>query len=158
MSDHKLPRVNLFDNDIQQCPYDAYQILRDEAPAYKCPKSGMYVISRYEDVKRVLTDHKNFTNRATIYGSDAQPGERERAIIALFEKDGWLPAEEHLHYDRVDPEHDRDWLTMLAADDLAMGHFMVLKGGNLPGVWAEQYAYGEEGQDGDENDFVTSWE
>jgi cytochrome P450 len=103
MSDHKLPHVNLFDNDIQQCPYDAYKILRDEAPAYKCPKSGMYIISRYEDVRRVLTDHKNFTNRATIYGSDAQPSERERAIIELFEKDGWLPAATLAGRD--DPDH-----------------------------------------------------
>jgi cytochrome P450 len=103
MSDHKLPSVNLFDKDIQQCPYDAYKILRDEAPAYKCPKSGMYIISRYEDVRRVLTDHKNFTNRATIYGSDAQPSERERAIIELFEKDGWLPAATLAGRD--DPDH-----------------------------------------------------
>ena len=103
MSDHKLPHVNLFDNDIQQCPYDAYKILRDEAPAYKCPKSGMYIISRYEDVRRVLTDHKNFTNRATIYGSDTQPNERERAIIELFEKDGWLPAATLAGRD--DPDH-----------------------------------------------------
>lgn len=62
---------------------------------------------------------------------------------------GWLPAEEHLHYDRTDPAHDRDWLTILAGDDLAYGHFLVLKGGNLPSIWATQYAYGKEGQAGD---------
>jgi hypothetical protein len=62
---------------------------------------------------------------------------------------GWLPAEEHLHYDRTDPAHDRDWLTILAADDLAYGHFLVLKGGNLTAIWATQYAYGKEGQGGD---------
>ncbi len=73
-------------------------------------------------------------------------------------KDGWLPAEEHLHYDRLDPRHDSDWLTMLAADDLAMGHFMMLKGGNLPGVWAEQYAYGEEGQADDGHHHIVPGE
>jgi hypothetical protein len=73
-------------------------------------------------------------------------------------KDGWLPAEEHLHYDRLDPQHDRDWLTMLAADDLAMGHFMVLKGGNLPGVWAEQYAYSPEGQADDGHHHIVPGE
>ncbi len=59
---------------------------------------------------------------------------------------GWLPADEHLHYERLDPIHDRDWLAMLDADDLAHGHFMVLKGGNVPGMWAQQYAYGEAGE------------
>ena len=64
---------------------------------------------------------------------------------------GWLPVEEHLHYGRTDPAHDRDWLTILAGDDLTYGHFLVLKGGNLPGVWASQYAYGKDGEvsDGD---------
>lgn len=62
---------------------------------------------------------------------------------------GWLPAEEHLHYDRTEPAYNKDWLTILAGDDLAYGHFLVLKGGNLPGIWASQYAYGEQGQASD---------
>lgn len=62
---------------------------------------------------------------------------------------GWLSVEEHLHYDRTDPAHDRDWLTILAGDDLAYGHFLVLKGGNLADVWATQYAYGQQGRAGD---------
>ncbi|MHC4405858.1 MAG: CehA/McbA family metallohydrolase [Planctomycetota bacterium] len=59
---------------------------------------------------------------------------------------GWLPAEEHLHYDRLDAAHDADWLTLLAGDDLAHAHFLVLKGGNLPGIWARQFAYGAAGE------------
>ena len=59
---------------------------------------------------------------------------------------GWLPADEHLHYDRSQPQRDKYWLDMLAADGLTHGHFMVLKGGNLPGVWGKQHAYGKKGQ------------
>ena len=59
---------------------------------------------------------------------------------------GWLPADEHLHYDRSDPTRDKEWFDMLAADGLTHGHFMVLKGGNLPGVWGKQHAYGKKGQ------------
>jgi hypothetical protein len=59
---------------------------------------------------------------------------------------GWLPAEEHLHYDRLDAAHDADWLTLLAGDDLVHAHFLVLKGGNLPGIWARQFAYGTAGE------------
>ena len=62
-----------------------------------------------------------------------------------IQKDGWRPAEEHLHYERLDPKHNEDWLAMLAADDLSVGHFMMLVGGNLPGVWADQYGYGPTG-------------
>ena len=60
--------------------------------------------------------------------------------------DGWRAADEHLHYERTDPDHDRDWLAMLAGDDLSHAHFMVLRGGNLQGVWAEQFAYGAAGE------------
>ncbi len=38
---------------------------------------------------------------------------------------------------------------MLEADGLSHAFFMILKGGKVPGVWAEQYAYGEEGEASD---------
>ena len=89
------------------------------------------------------------------YGSRRIPFEvksQQTSITAHMKRwsnmrdEGWLPADEHLHYDRIDPKHDKDWLAMLSADDLTHGHFMVLKGGNLPGIWAKQFAYGKDGQ------------
>ena len=103
MSDSSQPKVNLFDVETQQCPYDAYKVLRDEAPAYRCPHSGMYVISRYEDVRRVLTDHENFTNRTTLYGDEAKPTARQSAVIDMFESEGWLPSPTLAGRD--DPDH-----------------------------------------------------
>lgn len=46
--------VDLMNPAIQACPFDAYQKLRDEAPVYKMPDLGMYVVSRYEDLKWIL--------------------------------------------------------------------------------------------------------
>ena len=60
--------------------------------------------------------------------------------------EGWHPADAHLHYDRIDPGGDRDWLAMMAGDDIDHAQFMVLKGGMVPGVWAEQFAYGNAGE------------
>ena len=59
---------------------------------------------------------------------------------------GWHAADAHLHYDRFEPAGDRDWRAMMAGDDIAHSQFMVLKGGMVPGVWAEQFAYGEAGE------------
>ena len=39
------PAVNLFDHATQQCPYDAYKMLRDEAPAYEIAGTGMWVVA-----------------------------------------------------------------------------------------------------------------
>ena len=62
-----------------------------------------------------------------------------------IEADGWLGVDEHLHYDRLDSDDDAKWFTMLEADGLASGHYMVLKGGMVPGIWSRQFAYGSEG-------------
>ncbi len=59
---------------------------------------------------------------------------------------GWHAADEHLHYERTEPKHDADWMTMLDGDGLSHAHFLMLKGGNLPGIWADQFAYGREGE------------
>ncbi|MEO2015169.1 MAG: CehA/McbA family metallohydrolase [Fuerstiella sp.] len=71
---------------------------------------------------------------------------------------GWLAADAHVHYDRLDREGDRDWLAMLAGDDLAQAHFMVLKGGKVPGIWAQQYKYGTDGEASDGERLIRSGE
>ncbi len=73
-------------------------------------------------------------------------------------KTGWIAADEHVHYDRLDPAGDKDWLNMLAGDDLAAAHFMVLKGGKVPGVWAKQYDYGKQGEAFDGERLIRSGE
>lgn len=60
--------------------------------------------------------------------------------------DGWIAIDEHLHFDRLEPVDDPLWFSMLEADGLQVGHFMVLKGGMTPGLWSRQYKYGPEGQ------------
>ena len=62
-----------------------------------------------------------------------------------FHAQGWRAADAHLHYDRSEPNADRDWFDMLDADGLTHGQFMVLKGGMVPGIWAKQFAYGSRG-------------
>jgi cytochrome P450 len=103
MSAPDQPAVNLFDPETQQCPYPAYRQLRDEAPAYRCPVTGMYVITRFEDVRRVLTDSENFTNRtaAPTDATDLPP--RYRRVKELFETEGWVPAATLAGRD--DPDH-----------------------------------------------------
>ena len=58
---------------------------------------------------------------------------------------GWHSADVHLHYERLNPDWAPDWFALFDADGLTYGFFMALKGGNLPGLWAQQYAYGTAG-------------
>lgn len=60
--------------------------------------------------------------------------------------EGWVAADEHIHFDRTDPSHDADWLALLAGDDLDIGHFLLARGTNVPGLWGTQYAFGPAGE------------
>ena len=71
---------------------------------------------------------------------------------------GWSAADAHVHYDRLNRAGDRDWLTMLAGDGLTQAHFMVLKGGKVPGIWARQYEYGINGEASDGERLIRSGE
>ncbi len=43
-------------------PYPIYKVLRDEYPAYRDDASGCWIISRYQDVARILIDTKTFSS------------------------------------------------------------------------------------------------
>jgi cytochrome P450 len=57
-------QVNLSDVKVQKCPWQAYQLLRDEAPVYRMPDTGMYVITRYEDICQIVRDPTRFSMQA----------------------------------------------------------------------------------------------
>ena len=86
--------INFLDYKLQNCPYPAYELLRDEAPVWIDPITGFYVISRFEDLRAVLLNTKEFTNDM----SGGQGGSRERLdsdratrMLNLYKEKGWVP-------------------------------------------------------------------
>ena len=57
----KLSDINFLDPGLQENPYEAYEVLRKEAPVYLSPDTGFFVVSKYNDLKRVLTDFEFFS-------------------------------------------------------------------------------------------------
>jgi cytochrome P450 len=47
---------------VLQCPYPFYEALHREAPVYKVPDAGYYIVSRYADAQVVLRDHQTYSN------------------------------------------------------------------------------------------------
>ncbi len=90
-------------------------------------------------------DYLPTTVEADVGGDPVEITARLRRWNGLHEQ-GWRAADAHLHYDRVEPEGDRDWFAMMAGDDIAHSQFMTLKGGMVPGVWARQFAFGDRGE------------
>ena len=97
--------IDLLDPAVQQCPYEAYRTLRDEAPVYRQPGTDFYVVTRYDDVRRVLTDPAGFPSSAadTPFRASAGTIERAQKVAERFAANGWLPAP--TLNGRDDPEH-----------------------------------------------------
>ncbi len=93
-NDPTAPQINLFDPQVQQCPYEAYKTLRDEAPIYRIPSTPMFVVSRYDDVREVLMDPVRFRSTAMDQSTRNSPIDVERGnkITQRFSEKGWVPA------------------------------------------------------------------
>jgi len=48
--------------DLLKCPYGMNQRLHREAPVYQDPASGIYFVSRYDDVVAMSMDHETFSS------------------------------------------------------------------------------------------------
>ena len=49
-----------------ECPFPFYAALRQEAPVYEVAGMGFFMVSRYADVQRVLTDTDTFSAQTGV--------------------------------------------------------------------------------------------
>lgn len=97
--------INFFEPATNDCPYHAYESMREQAPVWKDPVTGMYTLSRYEDIRAALLDAETFTNKigngagATEKGVKPDDPEKARQLLEaaeveeqiqkLYEEKGW---------------------------------------------------------------------
>ena len=101
--------IDFMDPVVQENWFDAYDVIREESPAYFMPQLGMYVITRYDDIEYILRRPTEFTAASDVQGSE--PLIKFPEALALYEEKGWrrytplgenLP--KHAHYRAlVDP-------------------------------------------------------
>ena len=90
-----LDDINLLNADLQNCPYHAYEKLRDEAPVWQDPLTGFYVITRFEDLRGILLDTEAYVNgmRGGQGGGRGRiDPERAERMLKLYQEEGWVPA------------------------------------------------------------------
>jgi cytochrome P450 len=108
--------VDFFDAQTRDCPYAAYQRLRDDAPVWRDPRTGMYVLTRYEDIRAALLDPERFTNRVGNTAGRTEKALRpedtevvrheldlEEELHQQYERDGWVTVP--TLSGRDDPDH-----------------------------------------------------
>ena len=101
--------IDFMDPVVQENWFDAYDIIREESPAYFMPQIGMYVLTRYDDIEYVLRRPTQFTVGPDV--QNTEPLIKYPEALALYEEKGWrrytplgenLP--KHAHYrGLVDP-------------------------------------------------------
>ena len=63
--------VDLYSDDVLADPYPHYRALRDLGPAVYCPANDLWAISRYDDVRDSLRDHRTFSSAAGVAANAA---------------------------------------------------------------------------------------
>lgn len=94
--------ATLADAEVLECPYPMYDLLREQAPIFRDPRTGMYVITRYEDLRMICTDTARFSNHRPSNDHTNLTG---NALLAhrMFKDKGWVPGVSLAGRD--DPEH-----------------------------------------------------
>ena len=85
-----LDEAALADPEVLDCPYPTYDLLREQAPVWLDPLTGVYNITRYEDLRQILRDTETFSNK--------RPGEDHQNLTGLarrihdrYLEKGWVP-------------------------------------------------------------------
>ena len=82
--------IQVFDVETLIEPYDAYSVLRDQAPVFHVPEMNMHYVTRYELVREALKDtatyssqFDQFMNTARLAGLAGISEETRERLIAL---------------------------------------------------------------------------
>jgi cytochrome P450 len=83
------PIEDLMDPAVQACPYSLYQRLRAEAPIYRMPTTGFYLVTSFDLCREIIRLPDTFISGVSPLAlkSDGMPEE----VMAIYENQGWVP-------------------------------------------------------------------
>jgi len=100
----KAEEFNPLDQKIQGCPYPYYTAMRNECPVFQSPQTGMYYVTKYDDIRDIKRQPDIFSSNML---TNDRTGIRPATIRAgeILKTYGW----EHVQVlQRTDPpEHNR---------------------------------------------------
>ena len=62
MSDSNIEKYSFLDPLINSDPFEFYEMLHKEQPVYKIPEVGIYMLTKYDDIRMALKDFETFSN------------------------------------------------------------------------------------------------
>ena len=70
---------DFLDPQLQRCPFEFYKTLRREAPVYREPQTGFFLISRYDDVMAVKKNLRVFSSKVMKAVTTLPPATKARS-------------------------------------------------------------------------------
>ncbi len=80
---------NLMDPKVQQCPYDFYRATREQAPVYRMPQNGFYLVTSFDLCREVIRQPDLFASGVSPMA--LREGEVPQDIIDIYVNQGWIP-------------------------------------------------------------------
>ena len=78
--------TSLLDEKILADPWEFYAQLHAECPVYKMPETGIYVVTKHEDVASIMRDTETFSN--VILAMEALQGDNGRRYQEMLKEKG----------------------------------------------------------------------
>lgn len=78
---------NLMDREVQQCPYQAYRWLLENAPVYRDPNTGMVMVTGYDLLREIVRDPVTYSS--DLDWISLRPGGVPERSEALFREKGF---------------------------------------------------------------------
>lgn len=92
MRDINLENLTFMDPAVQDCPYPAYEVLRAEAPAFYDRAAGIWVITKYADIRSIIMNPAAFSSEATVeLARDSIDPDRAERLRDIYRAEGWEP-------------------------------------------------------------------
>ena len=85
MTSPPLMNVNPLAPEILACPHAFNQQLREQAPVYPCPVTGIYFVSDYDKVVAIAKNEKLFSNEFAQFQAGIEQ-EEDPEIDAILKK------------------------------------------------------------------------
>ncbi len=80
---------NLMDPKVQQCPYDFYRATREQAPVYRMPQNGFYLVTSFDLCREVIRQPELFASGVSPMA--LREGAVPQDIIDIYVNQGWIP-------------------------------------------------------------------
>ena len=102
--DEDLEKINMFDPELMACPHAFFKKLRDEAPVYQDPNTGIFQVSKHELICKVARDAKLFSNQFGVIQRSGG-GDYPQEASDIMANEGYPPVDTMLTADP--PRHTR---------------------------------------------------